>query len=192
MAVHFVVVQGLWAILPAYASNMLATIVGGGPPVDGGRDLRDGRRILGDGKTWRAVILAPALAGLLGVGLHVLAPHVGMGVTGFGDIAAWAFVNAYALGLGALVGDMGASFVKRRLGKERGERWLGPDQYDFIAGALVLAFLISLITAPIVGHVWFLEAFTLGPLLAIVILTPALHLIVNGIGYLIGVKEVPW
>lgn len=191
MAVHLVVVQGLWAILPAYASNMLATVVGGGAPVDGGRVWTDGRRVLGDGKTWRAVALAPLLAGLLGLGLHFVAPRAGMGVTDFGP-AHWAFVHAYALALGALLGDMGASFVKRRLGKERGARWLGPDQYDFIAGALVLAFLISLITTPFVGYVWFLEAFTLGPLLVIMILTPALHLIVNGIGYLIGVKEVPW
>ncbi len=191
MAVHFVVVQGLWVILPAYASNMLATLVGGGPPVDGGRTWKDGRRVLGDGKTWRAIILSPILAALLGVGLHWLAPRVGMGVTDFGPLP-WAFVHAYALALGALVGDMGASFVKRRLGKERGARWLGPDQYDFIVGALALAFLTSLITAPLVGTVWFLEAFPLGPLLVIVILTPMLHLIVNMIGYVIGVKEVPW
>ncbi len=191
MAVHLVVVQGLWAILPAYASNVLATLVGGGAPVDGGRVHADGRRVLGDGKTWRGLLVAPVLATVLAVGLHLAAPRVGVGVTDFGPWP-WAIVHAYALAVGALLGDVGASYVKRRRGKKRGERWLGPDQYDFIAGALLVALLASLITWPLVGHVWFLDAFTLGPLLVILILTPGLHLLVNGIGYLIGVKEVPW
>jgi len=94
--------------------------------------------------------------------------------------------------VGALLVDMGASFVKRRLGRERGERWLGPDQYDFIAGSLGLALLVSLVTALATGSVWLLAALAWGPFLVILILTPGLHLIVNGIGYLIGVKEVPW
>ncbi len=191
MAVHLLVVQGLWAILPAYASNVFATLVGGGPPVDGGRTWSDGRRVLGDGKSWRGLLLAPVLAVLLTVGLHHAAPSVGLGVTDFGA-SPFYLVHAYALALGALVGDMTASFVKRRLGKERGARWLGPDQYDFIAGALVFGVLAGLATALALGTNWFMDTFTLGPVLVILILTPGLHLLVNGIGYLIGVKEVPW
>lgn len=191
MAVHLVVLQGLWAILPAYASNILATLVGGGPPVDGGRIWSDGRRMLGDGKSWRGLLLAPVLATLLAVGLHAWAPMVGLGLTDFGP-SPWYLVHAYALALGALVGDIAASFIKRRLGKERGARWLGPDQYDFILGALLFGLIASLATATAVGSIWFLDAFTLGPVLVILILTPGLHLLVNMIGYWIGVKEVPW
>ena len=42
------------------------------------------------------------------------------------------------LPLGALLGDMGKSFVKRRLGKKRGESWPIADQYDLVAGAFIL------------------------------------------------------
>jgi len=188
---HETVVQGLWLILPAYASNMLATLVGAGPPIDGGRSWSDGRRILGDGKTWQGLILAPLLAIAIGALQHAYAADVGFGVTDFGTSSAY-LVHVYALALGALLGDLGASFLKRRLGKERGERWLGPDQYDFIAGALLLAALASLATMAWTGSWWLFEALTLGPFLAILILTPGLHLLVNGIGYLVGVKEVPW
>jgi CDP-2,3-bis-(O-geranylgeranyl)-sn-glycerol synthase len=188
---HVTVVQGLWLILPAYASNVLATLVGGGPPIDGDRDWSDGRRMLGDGKTWRGLILAPLLAVLVGAGQHAYAEAFGFGVTDFGASPYYLF-HVYALAVGALLGDMGASFVKRRLGRERGERWLGPDQYDFIAGSLGLALLVSLVTALATGSVWLLAALAWGPFLVILILTPGLHLIVNGIGYLIGVKEVPW
>lgn len=191
MAVHLLVAQGLWAILPAYLSNVLATIVGGGPPIDGGRTFSDGRRVLGDGKTWRAIALAPVLATLATVALHEVAPSLGAGLTDFGP-APYYLVHAYAMALGALVGDLTASFVKRRLGKPRGDRWLGPDQYDFVLGAMAFGLLAATATMPWVGTNWFLGAFTVGPVLVILILTPAVHLIVNGIGYLIGLKEVPW
>jgi CDP-2,3-bis-(O-geranylgeranyl)-sn-glycerol synthase len=188
---HATVVQGLWFIFPAYASNVLATLVGGGPPIDGGRNWSDGRRVLGDGKTWRGLILAPLLALAVGALQHAYAADVGFGVTDFGE-GPIHLVPVYALALGALLGDVGASFLKRRLGKQRGSRWLGPDQYDFVAGALLLAALASLATMAATGSFWLTEALTWGPLLVILILTPGLHLLVNGIGYLIGVKEVPW
>src|SRR2546422_10291580 len=44
-----------WFLLPAYVANPMAVVFGGGVPMDFGRVLRDGRRVLGDGKTWRGV-----------------------------------------------------------------------------------------------------------------------------------------
>ncbi|MDX1612070.1 MAG: CDP-2,3-bis-(O-geranylgeranyl)-sn-glycerol synthase [Candidatus Thermoplasmatota archaeon] len=188
---HLTVAQGLWLFLPAYAANVLATLVGGGPPVDGGRLWRDGKRMLGDGKTWRGLLLAPVLAAVLTVGLRWLSPKLGLGLTDYGA-SPYYLLHAWAMGTGALVGDIAKSFIKRRTGRDRGAMWLGPDQYDFVIGGLLFAFLASLLTAPLAGSNWFLEAFTLGPLLVILILTPGLHLLVNLIGYKIGVKEVPW
>jgi CDP-diglyceride synthetase len=52
--------------------------------------------------------------------------------------------------------------------------------------------LASLLTAPQSGAMWLFQALGLGELLVILILTPGLHLLVNMIGYKIGVKEVPW
>src|SRR2546427_1069996 len=45
-----------WFLLPAYVANPMAVVFGGGTPMDFGRTLRDGRRLLGDGKTWRGVM----------------------------------------------------------------------------------------------------------------------------------------
>ncbi|MDD1705711.1 MAG: CDP-archaeol synthase, partial [Methanoregulaceae archaeon] len=40
-------------MMPAYVPNPVAAFLGGGRPIDGGNNFRDGRRIFGDGKTWR-------------------------------------------------------------------------------------------------------------------------------------------
>lgn len=78
----------------------LALLSGGAParPLDGGRRWRDGRPVFGTAKTWRG--LAAAL---------VLTPP-----------AAWALGWGWGLGpliaLGAMTGDLIASFTKRRLG----------------------------------------------------------------------------
>jgi len=39
-------------MLPAYLANSSAVVLGGGPPVDMGKEFGDAR-LLGDGKTWR-------------------------------------------------------------------------------------------------------------------------------------------
>lgn len=185
------VLTALWLMLPAYLSNMLPVFVGGGPPIDMGRTWRDGRRILGDGKTWRAIVLAPLLAVSLTLGLQWLALNTAWGTTyGFpawGTWPAWAIL-AYALALGALVGDAVESFAKRRTGRDRGERWFPFDQLDFVLGALLFGAIAGIILP---GNP-FLDVFTPARLLVIVLLTPALHLLVNFIGYKIGAKDVPW
>ena len=52
-----------WIMLPAWLPNPIAALFGGGRPIDGGRVLRDGYRVLGNGKTWRG-FAAGVLAGL--------------------------------------------------------------------------------------------------------------------------------
>lgn len=185
------IVHALWLLLPAYLSNMLPVLVGGGPPVDGGRTWKDGRRVFGDGKTWRGLLLAPPLAAGVFTAVDVLVPA---GYP-FVDLAAappWTFAFALALGYGALVGDLAESFAKRRLGKERGAPWLGFDQLDFVIGAWAFGVLASLLLLPFYGTLWFPAAFPWPVLLMQVVLTPLLHLAVNFIGYKLKLKEVPW
>jgi CDP-2,3-bis-(O-geranylgeranyl)-sn-glycerol synthase len=114
------------------------------------------------------------------------------GVSTWGPSLAW-IPLAYGLALGALAGDAAVSFLKRRSGRERGSPWIGPDQLDFVVGALAGGFaggaLATLLGAS--GNL-FLELFTLPRIAAVVIATPALHLLVNYIGWRIGVKDVPW
>jgi CDP-2,3-bis-(O-geranylgeranyl)-sn-glycerol synthase len=86
--------------------------------------------------------------------------------------------------LGAMLGDIGASFLKRRTGRERGTPLPGVDQLDFVVGSLLLA----LVGAP--G--WVVETFTTGVLVVVFVLTPILHVLTNGIGYALGVKDEPY
>ncbi|RKT44785.1 CDP-archaeol synthase [Thiocapsa rosea] len=92
-----------------------------GHPLDAGRLFRDGRPWLGASKTWRglgaAVLTTPLLAVLLGL------PWL------LGLIAA----------LGAMSGDLLASFLKRRLGRRPSESVLFLDE---IPEALIPALLL--------------------------------------------------
>ncbi len=96
------------------------------------------------------------------------------------------FLSVTLLATGALLGDLVKSFLKRRLGKERGgESWFLADQYDLVVGS----FLLILIIDP---PQWLSWNITLPIAVWIIVMTPLLHRVVNIIGYYIGVKEVPW
>ena len=196
MALLDTVLIALWLMLPAYLANIFPVFVGGGMPIDMRKNWKDGRRILGDGKTWRGLILAPLLSALLVWGLVWLSRNTAWGDYGFRDWGPdpWWFVLAYFMGFGALVGDATESFFKRRTGRERGDRWIPFDQLDFVVGGLLFAFLTStvLYVAGATATNIAVELFTWPRLLVIVLLTPALHLLVNFIGYKIGAKDVPW
>jgi CDP-2,3-bis-(O-geranylgeranyl)-sn-glycerol synthase len=171
------VVTGLWAILPAYVPNSAAVVVGGGPPIDGGRTWR-GDRLLGDGKTWRGFLGGTLVGMVLALALNALRPALSTALPAFPGPA------VVALPLGAMLGDATGSFVKRRTGRERGAPFPVVDQLGFVVGALLLA----LALAPD----WTLRTFTLPVLLVVVVATPLLHLGTNAGAYLFGLKDEPW
>lgn len=175
--VTWTIITGVWAILPAYVPNSVAVIVGGGPPIDGGRTWR-GNRLLGDGKTWRGFIGGT----LAGVGLTFVLNVLQSGVSP--ALPTFPIPITIMLPLGAMVGDAAGSFVKRRTGRERGAPFPIVDQFSFLVGALLL----SLVVEP----AWTIETFTLPVLLVIIVLTPLLHLGTNGLAYLFGLKDEPW
>ncbi|MFA5897453.1 MAG: CDP-archaeol synthase, partial [Thermoplasmata archaeon] len=76
---------------------------------------------------------------------------------------------------------------KRRMHKLRGARTPGLDQYDFVVGGLVLSLLVSGWSVP-----RFFSGDALYGLLAIIVITPALHRAVNILGYNMGKKHEPW
>lgn len=181
MAVIDAVVVAVWAMLPAYLPNNAAVVAGGGPPIDGGRQWR-GARLLGDGKTWRGLAAGTVTGMVVAVALTGLAPTAGelLGVA----VPRFPLAAVVSLPAGAMLGDVIASFLKRRTGRERGASLPLVDQLDLVAGALLLTFL----AAPD----WTMDTFTLPVLVAVLVLTPALHLVTNGIGYLLGLKQEPW
>jgi CDP-2,3-bis-(O-geranylgeranyl)-sn-glycerol synthase len=120
---------------------------------------------------------------LAGVGIGLLQIQLS-DTYGLVSLPRHTFLSITLLAGGALLGDICKSYFKRRLGKERGEKWPIADQYDLVAGAFMLMLLFD--------PSWILTYVTFPVLIIILILTPILHRVVNMFGYLMGVKEVPW
>lgn len=172
-----IIIKAVWLMLPAYIANPTAVVFGGGTPIDMGKNWKDGRRILGDGKTFRGLFGGTACGIIIGLLQRQVAPA--------NDIFIIPSITAViTLSFGALLGDMIKSFFKRRLGFERGGKLPLIDQLDFVAGAWVLTYAFD--------PEWFSENFTYEIIIVVLILTPLLHRLTNIIGYSIKVKKEPW
>ena len=175
-----VVIQAFWTMLPAYVPNSAAVLSGGGKPIDGGRTWRS-KRLLGDGKTWRGIVVGTGCGSALALALNRCNRRIGTMV----GVSLPRFErSALTLPLGAMCGDMVASFYKRRRGRERGAPVPGLDQLDFVLGALSLTGLVS--------PAWFRRVFRVSVLLAMLALTPLLHLGTNFLAYAFGLKDEPY
>jgi CDP-2,3-bis-(O-geranylgeranyl)-sn-glycerol synthase len=175
-------------MLPAYLPNSFAAVFGGGKPIDGGRTLKDGRRILGEGKTYRGLfsgIFFGFLAGSIQIWLNSSGFEIlGIEMPAFGPNYPNALKVVFALACGSLFGDMFKSFFKRRMGMKRGASLPLVDQLDFVIGAWVFTYLIA--------PEWFMSNFTPQILITVLIISPVLHLTTNIIGYFTGIKKEPW
>jgi len=181
-----IIAQAIWLILPAYAANGAAVLVGGGKPIDFGKVWRDGRRILGDGKTWRGLFYGSLVGSIVGFSQAVAGKYLelhGRNNLHLDYFEGFPLMIPLVLSLcfGALLGDIVESFFKRRVGKERGEDWIPFDQLDFLIGALILCYMVSAIFqfAGILDYNWFLKNFSPLHLLVIFVVTPFLHIISN-------------
>lgn len=184
--VALALLKAFWFFLPAYVANPMAVVFGGGTPMDSGKVLKDGRRLFGDGKTWRGFaggVFSGIVLGLIlwAVGIYIYPP------LSFGPFPE-GLVPVVLLPVGALLGDLLGSFIKRRMGKAKGAPVPGLDQYDFFMMAVLLVLILQ--TDWFLQNYWYGEA--LFGLIFIIVFTPFLHRAVNIIGYKIGQKEVPW
>lgn len=93
---------------PIFAKRLLGTRFNA--PLDGGLKLRDRRRLFGNSKTIRGMVLSIACTALV-------APLVGID----------AMIGA-GLAAASMLGDLTSSFIKRRLGLRLHARALGLDQ----------------------------------------------------------------
>ncbi len=147
-------------------------------PVDSGATFR-GKRLFGDNKTWRGVIVYVVVSMLAIVPQH-LWRIPGVEFSGL-DYATWqgTLLLGFLLGLGFALGELPNSFLKRQLGIEAGERgnafFVILDQVDSLIGCLLLLCLIW-VPPPIT---W---AVVLG-------LCTLLHMAVNGIFVCVGLKK---
>lgn len=174
-------ITAIWLMLPAYLPNNFAALFGGGTPIDLGQRFNDGRRVMGDGKTYRGTAAGAACGFLFGLAQNTVAQNFGLPTFGSGIELILVLVG---LSLGAMLGDIVASFFKRRLGLKRGAQLFVIDQLDFVFGSWVL----TAILAP----AWFWHNFTPTIIIVVLIITPVLHRLTNIIGYRIGAKREPW
>ncbi len=165
----------IWLIFPAYVANASAVLFGGKTPIDFNKTWK-GKPIFGKGKTWRGLAGGTAAGVVAGILMNMFYPSFGNGME--------MFVVLLSLCLGALFGDMAKSFIKRRIGKERGEKWLIADQIDFLLGSFFFSFLFA--------RKWFLSNFQWYHIVFLLILTPLIHLATNILAYLLKLKKVPW
>lgn len=140
-------------------------LFGGGRPIDSGKVLSDGQRILGDNKTIRGFV------GGFGVGIIV-------GAFESVFVSQNLLFVAILASLGALIGDLVGAFVKRRLRITPGGSLPVLDQLDFVVGAI-------LFVLPIMN-------LSLSTALIILLVTPPVHLLTNAGAYLLGLKSTYW
>ena len=196
-----------WLYLPGYLANTMAML--GGKwipemtgirvvPIDGGRTMGDGNRILGDGKTWNGLAMAIFGGGLLALACQAISFGGAIfiplteGVDGawfaVGGVWGTAFAMGCVMGLGTMIGDAMGSFVKRRRGlKREGEISSKAPLLDTLPFAVMtfafgLLFLDGVVTS----------ASAQRGMLALLILTPIIHRGVNIIGFKLGLKDVPY
>ena len=163
--------EALWYILPAYFANASPVVFKGKRPMDFGKKFIDGKRILGDGKTWRGFFGGLFTGILIGSIQYQIKPDF------YGSFSV-ALKLSVALSFGALLGDLIGSFVKRRIGMDRGYPAVGLDQWGFLVSALVLAYPIKTITT--------------GQVLFLLVVTPFIHWGANVLAYKLKWKSVPW
>jgi CDP-2,3-bis-(O-geranylgeranyl)-sn-glycerol synthase len=171
-------VEALWLVIPAYGANGLASLARGRRPIDSGKYFR-GQRIFGDGKTWEGFIFGVVVASAVATFQMFMFPYLPWGLSDVPlQIIPMTPYLGLLLGLGAMVGDLGGSFIKRRMKIQRGRPAPLLDQEDFIIGMFAFAAFV----VPIKWE-WIIILF---------ILTPAAHLMANGVAYLLKVKKVPY
>lgn len=171
-------VEAVWLLWPAYGANGLCMLARGKRAIDGGRTFR-GKPVFGPGKTWEGLILGVIVAIAVASFQMFMFPFLPWDLSPVPlDIVAMSPLLGLVIGLGAMVGDLGGSFVKRRLGIPRGKVAPLLDQLDFIIGMSVFAsFVIT------IKWEW---------VVILLVLTPVLHLVANGIAYLLKIKKVPY
>lgn len=141
--------QALWLFAPLVFSGAVSGVVlrydllpGLKRPIDGGRSFR-GRRIFGASKTWRGIAVAVAgcvtAAAIQTCWLSGLAGPLAVAELRGADVVPFGI----AMGLGAMLGELPNSFVKRRLDMAPGGTTTGPlsvlfwvwDQVDLLTAA---------------------------------------------------------
>jgi CDP-2,3-bis-(O-geranylgeranyl)-sn-glycerol synthase len=164
MEITLLIVEALKFIFPAYCTNAVPVIAGGGPPLDLGKNFLDGKPIFGKNKTFRGFFFGLAIGVAVGLVESIF----------FGYPLLFSVLSP----LGALMGDLAGAFLKRRLGIAPGGLLPIIDQIDFAVGAI-------LFSLPLAMMYWQLA-------ITVIITTAPIHLLTNFLAYKLKLKNNPW
>ena len=174
------VLTSIYFMLPAYAANMapvfIKKIITHDYPLDFGQSFH-GQRIFGQHKTFEGFI-----AGILGGIVMAYVQHLLSPVSFFSALSvlpysSWLIMGSL-FGFGSMMGDLLKSFFKRRIGISAGKRWLFFDQLDFVLGS----FLCILPFFAVPGTIMLMS----------IILSFFWDIIVDHVGYWIGMRKEKW
>jgi CDP-2,3-bis-(O-geranylgeranyl)-sn-glycerol synthase len=149
---------------PSYVANAAPLLLGGGTPLDGGRNFLDGERILGSHKTVRGLFAGIIAGSVIGLAESPVDNRLLLG--------------GFMIGLGTVLGDLLGAFLKRRFRIKPGSPLPIVDQLDFVFGGLLLGQIVFPLSWP--------------SILLVVLVTPPIHLGTNYGAYLLGIKRTRW
>lgn len=156
------IATALWFILPAYCANAAPVIFGGGQPMDFGKMFFDGKPFLGSHKTFRGFFAGIIVGTLVGLLQTLIFEQF---LFQYGAQFRYTVFLGFILSLGALIGDLIESFIKRRLNRSPGKSLPVADQIDFILGAFLFSLLVLPPSLPVA--------------IIILLITIPIHLITN-------------
>lgn len=176
----------IWFFLPVGIANCTPIIVSKIPilkqwsqPIDFYQTYRE-KRILGNHKTIRGLFTGILAAILMVILQQYLYSNTSI-IKTFVSID-YSMLNPVIFGtvcaIGALLGDMAKSFIKRQFSIPPGSRWFPFDQLDYIIGGIIAtSFVIrlSFFEYGLIVIVWFI-----------------LHIVSSKIGYFLKLKSVPY
>lgn len=176
----------LWFFVPAYLANMAPVFASRfawweflNTPVDFAYKYK-GEFLFGSHKTWRGFAV-----GILWATFGVIFQYLMYEQRGFLYSISLIDYSAHSLlllgflfGFGALFGDLMKSFFKRRMKIGSGKKFIPFDQLDYTIGTL-------LFLSPVIFPGWAFVATAL-------LLNFLLHILANGIGFVLKIKKVWW
>lgn len=167
---YMMIIKALYFMLPAYFANMAPVLTKNyfkkyAVPIN--------EKLFGGHKTYRGLVMAIVFS-LVVIFIQKL--------IGFNSIVDYNKENilllGFLLGFGAMFGDLVKSYFKRRIGIKPGEPWYVIDQLDFPLGAMLFAS--------------FAHSFTWQEFLIIIVGSFILTVLVNHVGYYLGIRKVRW
>jgi len=209
-------------IMPGYIADAMMALVGGGPPLDGEKIAKDGRRLFGSGKTKRGFLLGPFIGAIIALIIHGILfwqwesiTVLTINFTENPDV----FYNFYDNNADNLIKDLSIFLLGNPSGDTSflGFLKLIPRvvlcSYGTAFGDLFGSWAkrrknipsgqpfwivdqIDFLAGCLLFAGWFVfippAIYTIHVLIMLLIITPSLAVIANIISYLLGIKSVPW